>query len=364
MNVSPGFQPDHLVTARLTLPYSRYGTHARVTAFYASLFERLQATPGIAHAAVTSAPPFSGIDDFLDLDIERRQPPPSAPLRIHPRLVSTGYFATMAIPLTRGRAFDAHDDGTGRAVVMINQTAARRYWPGDDPIGARISIGGDEAWMTIVGIVGDVHHGGLDAELEPEAFIPLAQGFDQLGTAYERSLTILVRADPNVSDPSPLLRSAVAAVDPQQPLGVIRPMDALIAQSVAPYRLNLMLLGAFAFVAIVLTAAGLYGVMSHLVTQRTREIGVRMALGATARQVTTLMIAQAGLMMIAGIAVGVGAALALSRAMTSLLFGVSAADPFVYAGVSAILLVVGILAVAGPCRRVASLDPLSALRHD
>ena len=252
MDVAPGFRPDRLVTARLTLPYSRYGTHARVTSFYAALFERLRATPGIASAAVSSAPPFSGLDDVLDLQIERRPPTPAAPPRAYPRLVSAGYFATMGIPLVRGRVFDDHDDGTGRAVVAINQTAQRRYWPNTDPIGTRIRLG-DGEWMTIVGIVGDVRHGGLDAELEPEAFIPLAQGFDQLGTAYERSLTLLVRGDPNGSNPSALLRQAVAAVDPQQPLDVIRPMDALIAQSVAPYRLNLTLLGAFAFVAVVLT---------------------------------------------------------------------------------------------------------------
>jgi putative ABC transport system permease protein len=363
MDVAPGFRPDRIFTARLTLPYSRYGTHARVTAFYAALFERLRTTPGIASAAVSSAPPFSGIDDALDLQIERRPLTPAAPPRAYPRLVSAGYFATMGIPLERGRVFDAHDDGTGRAVAAINQTAQRRYWPNGNPIGTRIRLG-DGEWMTIVGIVGDVHHGGLDAELEPEAYIPLAQGFDQFGTAYERSLTLLVRADPNGSNPSALLRQAVAAVDPQQPLGVIRPMDAWIAQSVAAYRLNLTLLGAFALVAVVLTGAGLYGVMAYLAGQRTREMGVRMALGATAGQVAALMLGEAGLMMAAGIATGIVAALALTRAMTSLLFGVSAADPIVYAGVAASLLAVGLAAVAVPCRRVASLDPVAALRHD
>ncbi len=266
--------------------------------------------------------------------------------------------------MLRGRTFDAHDDGSARAVVVINQAAQRRYWRDEDPVGTRIRLGAGGEWMTIVGIVGDVRHGGLDAELEPEAFIPLAQGFDQLGTAYERSLTIIVRAAADGTDPSALLRGAVAAVDPQQPVGPVRTMDALIAQSVAPYRLNLVLLGAFAVVAVVLTAAGLYGVMAYLVGQRTREMGVRMALGATAGQVTILMLAQTGLMMMAGIGTGVVAALALSRAMTSLLFGVSAADPFVYVAVSAILLVVGLLAVAVPCRRAAAIDPLAALRHD
>ena len=195
-----------------------------MTSFYARCSSGSGDT-GDRSAAVSSAPPFSGLDDVLDLQIERRPPTPATPPRADPRLVSAGYFATMGIPLVRGRVFDDHDDGTGRAVVAINQTAQRRYWPNTDPIGTRIRLG-DGEWMTIVGIVGDVRHGGLDAELEPEAFIPLAQGFDQLGTAYERSLTLLVRGDPNGYDPSALLRQAVAAVDPQQPLDVIRPMDA------------------------------------------------------------------------------------------------------------------------------------------
>jgi predicted permease len=333
-------------------------------AFYDALVDRLRTTPGVERAAETTDLPFTGVDDRLDLDIERRPQLPSSPRRAHPRLVSAGYFAALGVPLVRGRVFDAHDDGSARPVVVINQAAQRRYWLDEDPIGTRIRLGGQDAWMTIVGIVGDVHHGGLDAAIEPEAFMPLAQGFDQLGSGFERSVTVVVRTDANRSDAAGVVRGAVAAVDPQQPVGAIHSMEALIAQSVAPERLNLLLLGAFAFVAVVLTAAGLYGVMSHLVGQRTREMGVRIALGATGRQVTVLVLAQAGLMMIAGVGTGIVAALALSRAMTSLLFGVSAADPWVYVVVAAVVIGAGLVAVAVPCRRAASIDPLVAMRQD
>jgi putative ABC transport system permease protein len=364
LEVEPGFRPQQLVSAQISLPASRYGSHTQATAFYHSLFDRLQSTPGIVRAAATSALPFSGLDNRLDLHVERRPEPASEPPRIHPRLVSAGYFATMGIPLVRGRAFDAHDDGSVRPVVVINQAAVRRYWPGEDPLGRRLRLGALGDWMTIVGIVGDVRHGGLDARLEPEAFMPLAQGFDELGRALERGLTIVVRTRPEVASPGALLRSAVAAVDPQQPLGTVRPMEHLVAESVAPQRLNSVVLGAFALVAVVLTAAGLYGVLACLVGQRTREIGVRMALGASQRQVAWLVLGQAGVMMSSGIAVGLAIALALSRSLTSLLFGVSPVDPSVYVGVSVLLAGVGALAAAVPCVRASRVDPLTALRHD
>ena len=302
LDVAPGFRPEQLVTAEIALPYSRYGSHPQVTAFYRSLFDRLQSTPGVVRAAATSAVPFSGLDDCLDLHVDRR-PEPSEPARVHPRLVSAGYFAAMGIPLVRGRTFDAHDDGSVRPVVVINEAAVRRYWPGEDPLGQRLSLGEGGDWMTVVGVVGDVRNGGLDASVEPEAFIPLTQGFDQLGTALERGLTIVVRTKPGMASPGALLRSAVTAIDPQQPLGTVRPMERLVAESVAPQRLNSVLLGAFALAAIVLTAAGMYGVLACLVGQRTREIGVRMALGASRRQVASLVLGQAGVMMSSGIAI-------------------------------------------------------------
>jgi ABC-type antimicrobial peptide transport system permease subunit len=246
--------------------------------------------------------------------------------------------------------------------VVINEAAARRYWPNENPIGQRISIGATSDWREIVGIVGDIRHEGLDADAEPAAFLPQRQGFFNLGNAFERAMTLVIRASGDAGSLSSLLRASVASLDPQLPIGMVRPMDELIDESVAPRRLNFVLVSTFAFVALVLTAAGLYGVMAYVVAQRTREIGVRMALGATRGQVLALMLRQAGSMTAVGIGLGVVGALLLTRSMTSLLFGVSATDPFVYAGVSALLAVVAIVAVAVPSSRATRIDPLLALR--
>jgi putative ABC transport system permease protein len=211
-------------------------------------------------------------------------------------------------------------------------------------------------------VVADTRHEGLDADADPAAFLPQRQGFFSLGTGFERTMTLVIRTGSDAASLTSILRSSVASIDPQLPIGLVRPMDDLIGDSIAPRRLNFVLVSAFAFVALVLTAAGLYGVMAYVVAQRTREIGVRMALGATREQVLAMMFRQAGAMTAAGIAIGVGGALLLTRSLRSLLFGVSAADPVVYLGVSALLTAVAIVAVAVPSSRATRIDPLLALR--
>jgi putative ABC transport system permease protein len=268
----------------------------------------------------------------------------------------------MGVPLVRGRVFTNRDNADARDVVVINEAAARRFWPGDDPIGDRISLGEPVRWMEIVGIVGDIRHEGLDAEANPEAYMPYQQGFIALGAGLVRGLSLVVRTSADVSAMAPIIRTALAGVDDQQPLGLVRPMDVLIAQSVAPQRLNLVLLAAFAFVAVALTASGLYGVMAYLVTQRTREIGVRMALGASRASVLALMLRQAGAMAVTGIGAGLVGAYGLARYLSSLLYGVSASDPTVYLAVSVLLSVVAFAAIVVPSSRATRVDPLNALR--
>ena len=331
--------------------------------FYDRLFERLRAVPAVERAAVTSAVPFGGGDDRLDLDIENRPSAANEPRRAHPRLVSDGYFGAMGIPLVRGRELDARDTESSGDVAVINEEAVREDWSGRDPLGQRISLGTPSRWMTVVGVVGDTRFGGLDAPAEPEVYIPLAQGFTALGTALERNLTLVVRAAAGAPPLAPILRGAVAGVDPQQPIGPVRPMQDLIATSVGPERLNSMLLGAFAVIAVILTAAGLYGVISYLVGQRTREIGVRIALGASRRQIIALVLRQAGAMILAGTGIGLLGALGVTRALGTLLFGVSPTDPVIYASVAGVLALVALAAVATPASRATRVDPLVALRE-
>jgi putative ABC transport system permease protein len=362
IDVSPGFRPDHLTTTRVTLPGSRYADAGRAAAFFDALMERLRAMPGVQRVAVTTALPFSGLDARLSLDIEKRTVESALPVRAHPRLVSPDYFGTMGIPLLRGRTFTDTDTESSPAVAVINQAAAQRFWPTSDPIGQRISLGSPERWMEIVGIVGDIRHQGLDADANPEAYMPHHQRFTSLGNGLARGMSLVVRSDLDRASIARLVRTAVAGVDTQQPVGLVQPMEDLIADSVAPRRLNFVLVTAFAGVALALTAAGLYGVMAYLVTQRRREIGVRIALGASPRQVLGLMLRQAGAMTGIGIVIGVVGALALTRSMTSLLFGVSAADPSIYVAVSALLAIVALAAVAVPSLRASRVDPLVALR--
>jgi putative ABC transport system permease protein len=361
--VSPGFQPQQLVIAGLTLPASRYGEPPQAVAFYEALMDRVRAIPGVQRVAVASAPPFSGLDSRLDLTIEHQSWELNGPVRAYVSLVSPDYFQTIGVPLVRGRVLDERDAPSVPPVVVINEAAARRFWPGIDPLGQRINMDREPRWMAIVGIVGDVRHQALNTDAEPQVYIPERQGFLALGTGLGRTLSLMVRTSLDGVAIAPVIRAAVSALDPQQPTGAIRTMDDMIGESVGTYRLNFLLVSAFAAVALMLTAAGLYGVMAYLVAQRTREIGVRMALGASRAQVMALVIRQAGAMTIAGVAAGVPCALMLARAMRTMLFGVSPADPAVYGAVTALLVAVALSAAAIPSRRATRIDPLAAIRE-
>jgi putative ABC transport system permease protein len=362
-NVSPGFRPAQLLTARITLPGLRYGEPLRAAAFFDALYERLGRVPGVERVGGTTSLPFDGPDSRLDLTIEKLTPDSAGPVRAHPRIVSVGYFKALGVPLVRGRAFTDHDSADSVKVAIVNEAAARRYWPNQDPVGHRISLGAADDWREIVGVVGDTRHEGLDAEVEPAAYLPQHQPFLSLGAGFGRSITLVMRAGLDPASVAAALRSAAASVDPKVPVGLLRPMDDFIDDSIAPRRLNFVLVAMFAGVAVILTAAGLYGVMAYLVVQRTREIGVRVALGATRRQVLTLVLREAGTMTLLGIGIGIGGALMLTRSMTTLLFGISAADPVIYASMSLLLAAVACLAVAIPSARATRVDPLTALRE-
>jgi putative ABC transport system permease protein len=362
LNVPTGFNAAHVATAPLALPANRYNDHAKIAAFYGTLLEKVRALPGVEAADVVTALPFSGADSRAGFQIENRTGESPVPVRAHPRLISPGYLRTLGVPLVRGRFFSERDAEGSTDVAIINAAGARRYWPNEDPIGRRVSFafGEEPRWIEIVGVAGDIKHASLDADSEPEMYLPYLQtNFATMA----RGMTVVIRTQAPAADVAPLLKAAISEIDRNQPLGVVSQMDKLIAGSVAPRRLNLWIVSSFAVVALVLTGAGLYGVMAYLVAQRTHEIGVRIALGASRRQVLALVLRQVGTLTAIGIAVGVVVALAFTRWLASLLFGVSATDPLVYAVVSAILATVALAAVAVPSSRATAIDPLRALRQ-
>ena len=265
------------------------GTFEQVTLFYQALLERIRALPDIDAAALAGPLPFVGDDSRTGFRIDGRTSESPFPVRARPRFISPGYFATLAIPLVRGRTFTDRDAAGAPDVVIINAAAARRYWPDENPLGRRIDItfGDVPRWFQIVGVVGDVKHAGLEQDTDPETYMPFPQAPFR-GNA--RRLSIVVRTRAPLAVMGPRLRSLVSELDRNQPVGTVSAMEDAISASVAPRRLNLWLVGAFAVVALVLTSAGLYGVMLYLVAQRTREIGVRMALGASRVNVLMLLL--------------------------------------------------------------------------
>jgi putative ABC transport system permease protein len=357
LDVSPGFEPQNVVVASVV----RSGPASQTLRFYETLLDRVRTLPNVEAAALATPLPFIGVDGRTGFRIDGRTTQSPIPVRARPRLVSADYFSTLRIPLVRGRVFTDRDAEGRPNVVIINSAAAKRYWPDEDPLGRRIdvSFAAPPRWMEIVGIVGDVKHAGLELDTDPEAYMPLRQ--PPFGGMAQR-LNVVVRTRASASTIAPMVRSAVNDIDRNQPVGTVSTMEDLIAASVAPRRLNLWLVIAFAVIALVLTAAGLYGVMSYLVAQRTREIGVRMALGATRSSVLQLVLRQVGAMTIAGIAIGLIGALALTRFLATLLFGVTTKDPIVYGSVAVLLAVVALLAAAIPSSRATRVDPIAALR--
>ena len=361
LDVRPGFEPRGLAVADVVLPTSRYAEHPQIVAFYEGVLARLRAAPGVTGAGAVTALPFTGADARLAFVIEGREGSGPAPVRAHPRLVSPAYLQTMGIELVSGRYFEDRDAVSREDVVILNQAAVRRFWPDEDALGQRISFSSDEPrWLTIVGVVDDIKHRGLEADSNPEAYLPFLQSSF---TDQARTMTLVVRSAGPPLALAGVIRAALAAADPDQPVPTVRAMVDLIADSVAPRRLNLGLLLAFAFLALALTAEGLYGVMAYLVLQRTREIGVRVALGASPGHVMGLVLGQLGLLAFTGIALGLPLALAFSRLVASQVFGVAPTEPALYLATSGLLLAVALVAALVPVRRALRVEPVVALRE-
>jgi len=356
--LQPGFNPNNVLTMAISPSPPKYNNRRDLGSLCQRLSEQLQSTPGVEAVGVVNQLPFSGRNLGLNFSVIGRAAPRSEETATaNFRLVSPGYLKAMGIPLKRGRDFSDHDTRDSSPVALINEALAKQYFPNQDAIGKQLSIEGQQTPREIVGIIGDVKQIKLDAEGRAEIYVP----FYQLAVP---SMNIAVRTN---TDPAAMTRNVlqqIAVVDPDQPVFQMKTMDEYLNASMAQRRLSTILLGAFAALALVLAAIGVYGVMSYLVSQRTHEIGIRMALGAKRVDILKLIVGQGIWLCFLGIAFGVAAALLLTRIMTSLLYGISASDPLTYIGISLLLGVIALLACLIPARRAIKVDPIIALRYE
>lgn len=364
-SVSPGFRPDHVLTMQITLPETRYAGW-KVASFYQNLVDRIQALPGVQVAGIARNLPLSGVDVSLNFTVENRPVEASADQpRAKYRTASSGYFAAMGIPLVRGRYFDRTDGERTAGVALINSTLAKRTFPNEDPLGKRIKPGFDDSvWCTIVGIVGDVRHTGLDAAVNAETYYDYLQVPPALMTFVEGTMTLVLRTNADPASVTAAARSEIQKLDPGLAVYNVKTMTDLIDGSLAQPRFRTLLLGVFAGVAVILAAIGLYGVIAYSVTQRTNEMGVRMALGAQKSDVLKLVVGQGVKLAGLGVIIGLIAAFGLMRVISKLLFAVDATDPITFTGTAALIVAVSLLSSYIPALRAVKVDPVVALRTE
>ena len=362
-SVRPGFEARGVVTFWQALPKARYGESDQQTQFFDKLLTKLTSLPGIEAAGMVSPLPFSGNDQGRTFTVIGK-PAPAPGMEPSASLLTTdgAYFHTLRIPLKKGRMFEARDRKDSTPVVIINETFAQKYFPNESPLGQRLDIGGRVAEgkpaCEIVGVVGTVKHGSLAEDNTPEFYLPFAQNPD-------RYMDLAVRtSQPAPSGLETMIRRAVHEIDAQQFVPVIKPLSEMVSQTLSQSRFNTGLLAVFAAVAIILAAVGIYGVIAYNVAQRTREIGIRMALGAQRRAMLAMILRQCLTMAAIGIAVGLIGAFAATRLLSALLFGIAATDVATY--VSVILLLAAAAFVAGlfPARRAMKVDPVVALHYE
>jgi putative ABC transport system permease protein len=369
--VDPGFRPDGLLTARVELSSVRYASAGGRRDFYRELLDRLARLPGVKTAAAARALPMTGKLEIGDWSfvLEGRAASPPLPTDWHPadwQVVSPGYFGTLGIPVLRGRDFTEADRVGTPGAVVVNRTLARQVWPGEDPVGRRVLLGGggvDSVWRTVVGIVGDVHHRGLSEAARPEMFLPYAQFPAGTGTP-PASMYVALRTSGNPEALAAALRATVDGLDPDTPVAETQTMEAALGAWGAQRRLIMLLVSGFALVALTLGAVGIYGVMAHLVSQREREIGIRIALGAMPGQILRLVVSQSAWVVGGGILVGSLAALTATHLLVGLLFQVRPTDPLTFAGTALVLVAVAAGATVVPALRALRTDPAHALRSD
>jgi putative ABC transport system permease protein len=364
--VDPGFDPANLLTFNLALPQLRYPNDTVQAAFFDGVLPAIARVPGVIGAGGTTVMPFGGSWATGSFDIEGYQPPENQPGPWGDiRVVSPGFFETLRIPLLRGRYLTEEDREDTRPVAVVDQEFVRRYWANENPIGKRFTFGPPDGatdstqneWIEVVGVVGHTAHEGLDADARLQLYLSYRQ-FTQ------PFMAIAVRTRGRPDRYVNLVREAVQSVDPDQPISAVANMEDLLSRSVGQRRLSMMLLSLFSGIALVLASIGIYGVMSYSVTQRSRELGVRIALGADRSDVLRLVLRQGMGLALAGIGIGLAAALGLTRLIESQLYGVAATDPTTFAVVAAVLAATALLANLIPAIRAMRMDPAVVLREE
>ena len=352
-SVNPGFDPQNVLVAELVLPKTKYRDAGQQTMFFQQLIERIKASPGIDSAGGTSNLPLSGTNMVFLASVEGRSSLPASF-----RAVSQDYFRTMRIPLLKGRWFDDHDTAESQPVVIVNETMARQISPDhEEVLGKRIKHGFKNQVAEVVGVIGDVKYAGLDQQTKPEMYAPFAQRAWPFMRIVARS-----KSDPSVV--ASAIREAVRAIDKDQPVDKITTMSSVVSASIVDRSFYMQLLGTFASLAFILAAVGIYGVVSYSVAQRTREIGIRVALGARRRDVLGLVLREALRLTALGVALGLVGAFVATRVLRSLLFEVKPADPATFICLSLLLTFVALVASYIPARRATKVDPLVALRYE
>jgi putative ABC transport system permease protein len=359
--VNPGFDPYNLLLMQVSLPNTKYKEPAQIDGFYQRMQQEIAALPGVKSAGISSSIPLSGMNSSGSFTIEGRTVPPGQMAPWGSRWAAGAtYFQTMNIPLIRGRYFDDRDVADSPGVAIIDETMARKFWSNEDPLGKRITFEGgrnNPRWREIVGIVGHVKQTGLDGESPVQYYFPHRQ-------RSSSNVFLVVRTTTKPESLTSAVRGVIQSMDKELPVFRVMTMERMVENSTSQRRFSTILMGVFALVALVLASVGLYGVMSYTVAQRTHEIGIRMALGASAANVKRLVVRQGMILVALGIAAGLTAAYGLTRLMASLLFGVRATDPLTFVAFPLALALVALLACYLPARRATKVDPMVALRYE
>jgi len=359
--VNPGFAPQNTLAMSLVLPATKYKEPVQRVNFYKEALQRIRALPGVQSAGATSILPLSGNNSSGSFQIEGRVTPQG---QLSPHgdrwAATTDYFSTMRIPIVRGRFFDDRDTMESQPVAIIDVTMARKYWLDEEPLGKRITFQSKDnqpIWREIVGIVGHVKHQSLDGESRVQYYMPHSQ-------MQNPFMSLVVRAGVDPTSLTGAVRGAISGLDKDLPVFRVKTMEQFVSESMAQRRFAMALVGIFAAVALALACVGLYGVLSYSITQRLREIGIRMALGASGADVLRLVVGQGMLLALAGVALGSVAAFLLTRLMANLLFAVTAGDPLTFVTIASLLTLVALVACFAPARRAIKVDPIEALRYE